>query len=139
MLKTEYEFVLPLGYQDANSRVHREGVMRLVTAKDEIETAADSRVQKNPAMMSLLLLARTVTQLGAIKEINLEVLENLFQADFVFLQELYNRINTDQPTTLTFSCPHCQTEQPLQLEDCFSAYTPEGEARRTGNAVLSEA
>jgi hypothetical protein len=34
--KTEYEFVLPRGYVDAEGNVHREGVMRLANAKDEI-------------------------------------------------------------------------------------------------------
>ena len=28
-LKTEYEFVLPMGYVDKDGNVHREGVMRL--------------------------------------------------------------------------------------------------------------
>ena len=36
MLRTEYEFTLPRGYVDSEGNVHREGVMRLATAKDEI-------------------------------------------------------------------------------------------------------
>ena len=34
--KTEYEFVLPRGYVDADGNVHREGVMRLANAGDEM-------------------------------------------------------------------------------------------------------
>ena len=32
MLQTEFEFTLPLGYQDDEGNLHREGVMRLATA-----------------------------------------------------------------------------------------------------------
>ena len=36
-LKTEYEFILPRGYVDAEGNLHREGVMRLANAKDETD------------------------------------------------------------------------------------------------------
>ena len=35
-LQTEYEFILPRGYVDKDGTLHREGVMRLANAKDEI-------------------------------------------------------------------------------------------------------
>jgi len=34
--KTEFSFSLPRGYVDKNGNVHKDGVMRLATAKDEI-------------------------------------------------------------------------------------------------------
>ena len=34
--KTEFEFTLPRGVVDKDGNVHRKGVMRLATAKDEI-------------------------------------------------------------------------------------------------------
>ena len=36
MLQTEFEFTLPKGYVDKNGDLHRQGVMRLANAKDEI-------------------------------------------------------------------------------------------------------
>ena len=36
MLQTEFEFTLPKGYVDAEGNLHREGVMRLATAADEV-------------------------------------------------------------------------------------------------------
>jgi hypothetical protein len=36
MLQTEYEFTLPQGYIDADGTLHRQGIMRLATAEDEI-------------------------------------------------------------------------------------------------------
>jgi hypothetical protein len=35
-LQTEFSFVLPRGYIDANGTLHREGTMRLARARDEI-------------------------------------------------------------------------------------------------------
>ena len=37
--KTEFKFTLPKGYIDSEGTLHREGVMRLATAKDEIGRA----------------------------------------------------------------------------------------------------
>ena len=36
MLTTEFDFTLPRGLVDDEGGVHRQGVMRLATAKDEI-------------------------------------------------------------------------------------------------------
>jgi ssDNA-binding Zn-finger/Zn-ribbon topoisomerase 1 len=90
-LKTEYEFVLPRGYVDADGTVHREGVMRLANAKDEIVPLNDLRV---------------VTKLGTLPEVNTGVVENLFAGDLRFLEEMYNRINEDE-AVVRVTCPEC--------------------------------
>lgn len=35
--QTEFEFTLPRGFVDMNGNVHREGIMRLANAGDEIQ------------------------------------------------------------------------------------------------------
>ena len=35
-LRTEFTFLLPRGYVDGAGTVHRDGVMRLATARDEL-------------------------------------------------------------------------------------------------------
>ena len=102
-----YPFVLPRGYVDERGTVHREGVMRLATARDEIMTQPDPRVRQNPAYLTVLLLARTVTQLGTIAPVNEFVVENLFASDLAFLQDLYRRINQEGHTEVDVSCPAC--------------------------------
>ena len=62
MLQTEFEFVLPLGYADAEGTLHREGVMRRATAADEILPLRDPRVERNPAYLVVILLRRKFTQ-----------------------------------------------------------------------------
>ena len=106
-LLTEYPFVLPRGYVDERGRVHRDGVIRLATARDEIGTQADSRVRQNPAYLTVLLLARTITRLGAVTPIDEFVVENLFASDLAFLQDLYRRINQDGHTEADVMCPAC--------------------------------
>ena len=109
-LQTEYRFVLPRGYVDGDGVVHREGVMRLATARDEIIPQTDSRVRDNPAYLTVLLLTRTVSQLGTLHEVDSYVIENLFASDIAFLQDLYQRINQEGHTEAAVECPKCGNE-----------------------------
>ncbi len=106
-IRTEYPFVLPRGYVDEQGKAHRDGVMRLATARDEITTQTDPRVRQNPAYLTVLLLARTVTKLGAVPHMDTLVVENLFASDLAFLQDLYRRINQEGHTEVDVSCPGC--------------------------------
>ena len=93
IISTEVEFTLPLGYRDGDGNLHRNGVMRLATAGDEILPLKDHRVQANPAYLIVIVLSRVVVRLGHLEMINTKVIEDLFSADFAYLQTLYNRIN----------------------------------------------
>ena len=106
-LRTEYPFTLPRGYVDETGRVHRDGVMRLATARDEITTQSDQRAKQNPAYLTVLLLERTVTALGDVPVVDTFLIESLFASDLAFLQDLYRRINADGHTEVAVSCPHC--------------------------------
>lgn len=106
-MATRFPFVLPRGYVDEQGRVHRHGVMRLATARDEIASQSDPRVRQTPAYLSVLLLARTVTELGTAPGVDTLVIENLFASDLAFLQDLYRRINQDGHTEADVACPAC--------------------------------
>lgn len=114
MFTTEYPFTLPKGYVDQDGTLHREGIMRLATAADEIYPMRDPRVQSWPAYLIIILLARVVTRLGTRADINPGIIEGLFSEDLAYLQDLYNRINGLTPNVLTVSCPHCG--QPHEIE-----------------------
>ncbi len=105
---TEFEFVLPRGYVDKEGTIHRDGVMRLATAADEILPLKDSRVQANPAYLVIILLSRVVTRIGSLEVINPKVIEEMFASDLAYLQEFYNRINGNGTRALKVVCPHCQ-------------------------------
>lgn len=116
MLQTEFGFTLPKGYVDSDGNLHREGVMRLATAADEILPLKDPRVQKNQAYLVIILLARVITRLGSLdgNAINPKTIEGLFVEDLDFLQDLYNRINSNGTTAHEVVCPHCN--QPFNFE-----------------------
>lgn len=107
-MRTEYPFVLPRGYVDPQGRVHRDGLMRLATARDEIGTQVDPKVQRNPAYLTVLLLSRTVTRLGTVTDVDTDIIENLFASDLAFLQDLYRRINQEGRTEAEVGCPSCE-------------------------------
>ncbi len=88
--------MLPRGYVDAYGAVHREGVMRLATARDEIAPLRDPRVRANEAYLVVILMAQVITRLGSLPRITPEVIETLFASDLAYLQELYRQINDPQ-------------------------------------------
>jgi hypothetical protein len=94
--QTEVEFTLPKGYLDGEGVLHREGVMRLATAADEILPLKDPRVRENAAYLTIIVLARVVTRLGSLPDINTQVVEGLFASDLSYLQALYESLNGER-------------------------------------------
>jgi hypothetical protein len=110
MQPTEFNFTLPCGYLDPEGNVHQEGIMRLATAYDEIIPLRDPRVQSNPGYLVLILLSRVITRLGTLPSINPKMVEGLYSADLIYLQDFYQRINQNGHSRLLVACPHCQGE-----------------------------
>src|SRR5215203_6743029 len=106
-MQTEVSFTLPKGYVDQAGTVHRDGTMRLATARDEIEPLRDPEVRQNEAYLTVLLLSRVVTCIGGVDGVTPEVIEGLYAADFDHLQRLYERLNTDGEAVGAVTCPHC--------------------------------
>jgi hypothetical protein len=107
-LKTEIEFTLPRGYLDSDGTLHKDGVMRLATAADEIFPLKDPRVQGNPAYLTVIVLSRVVTRLGSLPDVNPRIIENLYASDVSHLQSLYQRINASGNGTQKVVCPQCE-------------------------------
>jgi hypothetical protein len=81
--------------------------MRLATAADELLPIKDPRVRQNEAYLSVILLSRVVTRIGAVDLITPKVVEDLFAADFAYLQDLYRQINDTGGAMQTVTCPSC--------------------------------
>lgn len=96
-LQTEYDFTLPRGYVDRDGTLHRRGVMRLATARDEIEPMRDPRVVDNEAYLTVILLSRVITQLGDVTQVTPKTVEGMFAADLAYLQDLYEAVNFGGP------------------------------------------
>lgn len=113
-----FPFSLPHGLVDPDGAEHRDGVMRLATALDEISPLRDPRVQANPAYAVIILLSRVITQLGTLEMINPKVIENLYAGDLAYLQDLYVRINRNGHSRVHVACPHCSGE--FEVETALS-------------------
>lgn len=108
--RTQVEFTLPVGFVDRDGTLHRQGVMRLATAVDEVHPLQDPRVQANAAYVGILLLSRVLVRLGSIRPVQPAVVEGLFSADYAYLQDLYMRLNTPGGTLADTRCPTCGTQ-----------------------------
>ena len=109
-LRTEFSFELPRGYVDGQGEVHRHGVMRLATARDELVPLHDDRVRENPNYLTVVLLSRVITSLGTIDNVHPGIVEDFFAADLAFLQDLYRRVNAEGHTRVAVTCPSCEHE-----------------------------
>jgi hypothetical protein len=115
--QTEYPFTLPVGFVDDDGVHHREGSMRLATARDEIEPLRDSRVRENGAYLSVLKLARVLTNVGSIQPVTPAHVEQLYAADFAHLERLYAQINAASAAAPPPSAPR----RPPALADVSEA------------------
>ena len=120
-LQTEFPFSLPHGYVDSEGNCHRQGVMRMSTAFDEIAPLKDPRVQVNPGYLVIILLSRVITRLGDLEHINPKVIEELFSADLAYLQDFYRRVNANGHNRLMVKCPHCEEEFEVELDSLGGA------------------
>jgi hypothetical protein len=116
-MQTEVSFTLPKGYVDGTGTLHRDGTMRLATARDEIEPLRDAEVRQNEAYLSVLLLSRVVTRIGGVTDVTAEVIEGLYAADFDHLQRLYERLNTDGEAVGSVTCPSCSHAFEVDLSE----------------------
>jgi hypothetical protein len=107
--------VLPRGYVDEAGTVHRDGTMRLATAKDEILPQRDPRVRENESYLTVLVLSRVITRLGNVPTVTPGVVEAMFASDLAFLQDLYRRVNEDGVAELTVTCPSCKEDITVDL------------------------
>ncbi len=114
-IQTKFDFILPRGLVDAEDNIHRQGVMRLATAKDEIIVQKNRTAQDNPAYGGLVMLSLVITKLGSLTEITPDLLENLFARDIAYLREFYNRINQQGDAYIPVQCPQCSLQFQVEL------------------------
>jgi hypothetical protein len=114
-LQTEYEFTLPRGYIDRDGNLHRQGVMRLATAMDEIAPLRDARVQTNQAYLVIILRSRVIVKLGSLPQVTPDMVENFFTADLSYLQTFYRQINEQGLSKLAIPCPQCGYQLEVDL------------------------
>jgi hypothetical protein len=121
MLETEFVFTLPCGLPDDQGNLHRDGMMRRATARDELEAMTHPQVRASEVYLSVHLFSRVITRLGALPAVTPAVIESLFATDFIYLQELYMQINGSGANLVETRCPTCGTHFMLDMNDGLTA------------------
>jgi hypothetical protein len=125
-LRTEYEFVLPRGYLDQDGVLHKRGVMRLATARDELEPLRDPTISSaDDPRLTILVLARVVRRIGTRELITAQDIEGLFAADLAYLQDFYGVINFGTPADIDALM---QAQEELERETNKPAPAPSSQA-----------
>jgi hypothetical protein len=114
-LSTEFSFTLPRGLIDDQKRVHRKGIMRLATAKDELYAQSAPSVERNPAYEFLVMLSQVISRLGNLSSVSPVLLERLTLRDIAYLREFYNRVNQQGDAHIATKCPHCCAQFAVEL------------------------
>ena len=114
-LTTAFEFVLPRGLVDESGMVHRQGTMRLATAKDELVAQQHPQVRKHPEYLMLVMLSQVISQLGTLGAVSPLQLERLFTQDLGYLKEFYNRLNQQGHPYVAAHCPECDRTFQIEL------------------------
>jgi len=115
----EINFTLPVGYVDNNGNIQRNGIMRQATALDEIEIHNHEKMYSCDRYHDVLLLSRVIKNLGEIKKIDDDVILNLFEVDFRYLQTIYQQLNGGFINAIQTECPECHYMNKLNLYSVF--------------------
>jgi hypothetical protein len=116
------EFYLPLGLV-WEGKSYRKGHIRLATTGDELQMQAADEVAVNFRYRDIMLLARVIEDLSSndggspmtLAPVTVSMIENLFEADFLYLQLLYKQINDALPAHITTACPECGKRASINL------------------------
>ncbi|MDR0312973.1 MAG: hypothetical protein LBI14_05190 [Treponema sp.] len=107
-------FHLPLGLA-WEGKVYRKGHIRLATTLDELEIQGTDDVGMNTRYRDIMLLARVIEDFDALKPVSTEMIEALYEADFLYLQLLYKEMNGEADTQTTTRCPQCGAQSVISL------------------------
>lgn len=115
----EINFSLPIGYQDEAGNLHREGSMQLATALTEINVHNNEEAMFGTRKRDCIIFSNVVTKLGDLDTVSPEIIEELYEVDFLYLQLLYNKLNRDNDETIETMCPHCGNSDKIYLPDLY--------------------
>jgi hypothetical protein len=92
--------------------------MRPVTTADELEARAAEEAGFNPRWRDIFLLARVIDELEGISPLSLALMEELYEADFLYLQLLFRQVNGEAGEAAAV-CPHCQARSRVNLSRLY--------------------
>lgn len=124
------EFLLPVGYTDAEGVLHRRVKLTPMTGESE-EMMADAKVRDNAGKMITELLFSIVEELGTVKKVNKEVIRELSTKDRDFLLLKNAQVSIGDEISFVDQCPHCKgkNEIVIDIAGIEVKYLDDGEPR----------
>lgn len=113
------EFTLPFGYV-LDDKTYRNGKMHLATTGDELEIQDADEVGLNTRYRDMLLLTKVIDELDGIKPVTLDVIKDLFEPDFIYLQLLYRQLNGEVGSSIITRCPSCSALSEVKLANLYN-------------------
>lgn len=117
-MKNAVSFTLPFGYEK-DGKVHRTGTMRLATTGDELSIQDEDEAGMNTRYRDILLMTKVIDSIGDIHPVTLDVIRELYEPDFIYLQLLYRQLNGETGAALKTKCPFCGAVEEVQLADLY--------------------
>jgi hypothetical protein len=107
-IRTSFRFILPKG-TGVNVEVGRKagGIMRLIQVKDLVSIERDGQVQRGTGAFYVVLLSKTITELGRERMITRKTIEHLNPVDFAFLIDFLHEINHQVIKRIPVTCTTC--------------------------------
>ncbi|MCQ2584679.1 MAG: hypothetical protein MJ185_03740 [Treponema sp.] len=117
-MSEQITFHLPLGLE-YEGKLYKTGKMHLTTTIDELAVQEIEETGLNTRYRDILLLASVIDEIGEITNITKETIMELYEADFLYLQLLYNQLNGESGPVST-KCPNCNSDFPIILSELYS-------------------
>lgn len=117
------EFHLPFGLEH-NGSMCRKGTMHLATTLDELEIQTQDDVGMNTRYRDINLLSRVIDTIEGIGKVTVEHIENMFEADFLYLQILYKEVNGESEKNVQVRCPNCKNQSTVHIPSLYRDMSP---------------
>jgi hypothetical protein len=111
-------FHLPLGLV-WEGKTYRKGHIRPATTLDEIEIQDSDDVALVSRYRDVLLLSKVIEDFDTLKPVTMEMIRNLYQADFLYLQLLYKELNGETDSRTATVCPKCGAQTMINLPSLY--------------------
>jgi hypothetical protein len=115
-----FEFFLPLGLC-LEGKTYRKGRMHPATTADELEIQAAQETGFNARYRDIFLLARVIDELDGLSPVTPSMVEELYEADFLYLQLLYKEANGETDEGALAACPACGRPVPVRLPRLYQS------------------
>ena len=111
-------FTLPFGYEK-DGKTYRNGKIHLATTGDELEIQDADEVGMNTRYRDILLMTKVIDELDGLKPITEDIIKDLYEPDFIYLQLLYRQLNGENGSSIITHCPSCGAISVIKLADLY--------------------